>query len=185
MLTLCICIDKEKDIDMIRRLAGVFSKEHPEHPLRIYCYRDPCMLMEDIRKQGGYDIYILDIIMPHMNGMNLAEQIRGRGGNGQIIFLSASKDYAADAFDVMASGYLMKPVQKDKFDSAMLLCIDRMNTEESRYFMLKVKGGIRRIRVNELMEIESFNHTRILKLSNGTTVETNATMSQLFETLKE
>ena len=185
MLTLCICIDKEKDIDMIRRLAGVFSKEHPEHPLRIYCYRDPCMLIEDIRKQGGYDIYILDIIMPHMNGMNLAEQIRGRGGNGQIIFLSASKDYAADAFDVMASGYLMKPVQKDKFDSAMLLCIDRMNTEESRYFMLKVKGGIRRIRVNELMEIESFNHTRILKLSNGTTVETNATLSQLFETLKE
>ena len=70
------------------------------------------MLMEDIRKQGGYDIYILDIIMPHMNGMNLAEQIRGRGGNGQIIFLSRIKGLCGDAFDVMASGYLMKPVKR-------------------------------------------------------------------------
>ena len=58
------------------------------------------------------DILLLDIQMPGMNGLELAEQLAREGaGMPAVIFVSAHDDYALDAFDVHALDYLLKPVR--------------------------------------------------------------------------
>ena len=56
------------------------------------------------------DIVLLDIDMPEMNGITLAARIKQINPDTVILFLTAYKEYAFDAFQVHPSGYLLKPV---------------------------------------------------------------------------
>ena len=58
------------------------------------------------------DIALLDIDMPKMNGLELAERIKRLSPDTAILFVTGYSQYAVDAFRVRASGYLMKPVTK-------------------------------------------------------------------------
>ena len=185
MLRIGICDDKLEDIGRIRELAVRFSEEHPETPLEIHVYNLPYDLLDDIEKTGGFDLYLLDVIMPHMTGVDLARRIRERKERAEILFLTISREYAVDAFSVKASGYLIKPVKKSDFDEAMLDCIHRLLPEERPALMLKLKNGIQRVPISELVYIESFNHNQVCTLSDGSTLETAVTLSELMEELKE
>ena len=107
MLTLCICDDSPEDTTQIRALADRFVQEHPELGLRTEFFSSPFDLLEHLDEKGGFDLYLLDILMPHMKGIELARRIRERGEPAELIFLTISREYALDAFEVDASGYLV------------------------------------------------------------------------------
>lgn len=56
-------------------------------------------------------MYLLDIVMPHLTGIETAKRIRARGETAEIMFLTTSREYALDAFSVKASDYLLKPLK--------------------------------------------------------------------------
>lgn len=56
------------------------------------------------------DIAFLDIELPGMSGIELAKKLKETNENINIIFVTAYREYAVDAFDLYASGYLMKPL---------------------------------------------------------------------------
>lgn len=60
-----------------------------------------------------YHLLFLDIMMPGMSGLELSATIRCLPCNPHIIFVSAYEDYAAEAFDVDAVDYLLKPVEEE------------------------------------------------------------------------
>ena len=67
-------------------------------------------------KQKSFDLVLLDIIMPGMNGYEVLNQIRKEIGNIQIIFLSA-KDSTADmiiGFKKGAARYITKPIDTEE-----------------------------------------------------------------------
>lgn len=185
MLRIGICDDNREDIDRIKGLAVRFSAEHPEMPVEIQVYDLPYDLLDDIEKTGGFDLYLLDVVMPHMNGVDLARRIRERKERAEILFLTISREYAVDAFSVKASGYLIKPVRKADFDEAVLDCIRRLSPESNPALMLKSKDGLHRIPIHELVCIESFNHNQVCTLSDGSTLETAATLAELMDEVKE
>lgn len=60
------------------------------------------------------DLALLDIHMPEINGIELASLIKRRRPDTAIIFLTGHAQYAVEAFAVRASGYLLKPVAKER-----------------------------------------------------------------------
>ena len=65
-------------------------------------------------KEHTADVALLDIHMPDMNGLALAQEIRKRRPYTAIIFVTAHSQYAVDAFALHVSGYLLKPVSKER-----------------------------------------------------------------------
>ena len=64
-----------------------------------------------IFKPDMYQLIILDIRMPEINGMQAAQIIRARGDNDvNIVFLTSSDDYILNGYRVFAVGYFMKPI---------------------------------------------------------------------------
>lgn len=63
------------------------------------------------------DVVIVDIEMPRMGGIAFADACRG--GPAQIVFVTAFDKYAVTAFDLQASDYLLKPVQKPRLEAAL------------------------------------------------------------------
>ncbi len=183
MLTLCICDDEPRDIAHIQSLAEGFAREHPEFPLRIQTFFSPYDLLEHLEEVGGFDLYLLDILMPHLKGLELAKRIRSRGEAAEILFLTSSPEYALDAFGVAACGYLLKPVEKEKFDEVLLAAAYRLTQPRDPYFILKTKDGLRKILFRELILVESFNHDRVCTLTDGSKLVTADTLASIMERL--
>ncbi len=185
MIRIGICDDTSEDIKRLQEYTAWFGKKHPEFPLKADAFTSPYNLLQAIYKSGGYDVYLLDIIMPSLNGIDVARKVRERGETAEILFLTTSREYAVEAFGVKASGYLIKPLQKADFEQEMLNCIRNLAPNENPAIMLKTKEGIRRLHIREIVMIESFNHSRVCILSDGTKVETSVTLSSLYEQLQE
>jgi len=65
-------------------------------------------------KEHAADIAVLDINMPDMDGLTLAAKIKESRPDTAILFLTGHAQYAVDAFRLHASGYLLKPVNKER-----------------------------------------------------------------------
>lgn len=87
-----------------------------------------------------FDLLISDIDMPGLNGLVLAEQLRGK----PIIFITAYAEYAADAFDLQAVDYIRKPLKIERLKQAIqkLLSIrGRKPIEEKNFVQLNTDQG--------------------------------------------
>ena len=106
-----------------------------------------------------YDIYFLDIQMPGLNGIKTAERLREQHAPaGVIIFITALKDYMADAFDVRAFHYLIKPINEDKFKlvfSRALAEYNKFNELAEKYILVKSGSTHHKILIKDVLYIES------------------------------
>ena len=59
---------------------------------------------------AGFDAAFLEVALPEMSGVALARQLQARCPRGNLIFVTEFPQYMGEAFDLHASGYLMKPV---------------------------------------------------------------------------
>ncbi len=66
-----------------------------------------------------YDVVFLDIDMPGLPGMQLAEVLNDLEKRPAIIFVTAHSEYAVQAFEVAATDYLVKPVELDRLKQAI------------------------------------------------------------------
>ncbi len=185
LIRIGICDDKSEDIRLLEQYAEWFRSKHPEIPIKTESFTSPFDLLDIIAGRGGYDIYILDIIMPRFSGIDLAHKIRERGETAEILFLTVSREYAVEAFGVKASGYLIKPVEKADFERELLDCIRSLAPKDNPSILLKTREGVLKLRIQDIITVESFNHNRVFTLSDGTTVETKATLSSLVELLRK
>lgn len=183
MLTCCICDDDAKDLAEITVLTEDFAKAHPEYPMTVRAFSSPYDLLEHLEATGGFDLYLLDMLMPHVAGLELARHIRARKEPSEILFLTTSREYAVEAFDVAACGYLIKPVDKGKFETAMLRAAGRLTRLENSSLLLKTRDGLRRLPFRELVVVESFNHDRVCTLADSSKCVTADTLTSLMERL--
>lgn len=65
-------------------------------------------------RENQIDVAFLDIMMGEMNGLLLAKNLKDIYGRTNIIFVTGYSQYANDAFDLRASGYVMKPVNPER-----------------------------------------------------------------------
>lgn len=185
MLNVCICDDDPRDAAQIQALAESFAGEHPEFPLKLQTFPTAFDLLEHLNEKGGFDLYLLDILMPHLKGVELAERIRARNEAAEIMFLTSSPEYALEAFDVAACGYLLKPVDKAKFDKAFLAAAYRLTRPDNPYLLLKTRDGLRKLLFRELVMVESFNHDRVCTLTDGSKAVTADTLTSILERLSD
>ena len=66
------------------------------------------------------DVVLLDVRMPGMDGIEAARHLNVLTEPPAIIFATAYDEYAINAFDAQAVGYLLKPIRKEKLAAALL-----------------------------------------------------------------
>ncbi|HMI07657.1 MAG TPA: response regulator transcription factor [Flavobacterium sp.] len=74
-----------------------------------------------------FDLVISDIEMPGIDGLTLAKLLQ----NKLVIFTTAYKEYAVDAFDIDAVDYLTKPVKKERLQKAVEKAVERFNKADT------------------------------------------------------
>ena len=148
-------------------------------------FSDPAAFLSELRRTGGWDIVILDVCMPGMNGMDLAREIRSRHDRTEIIFISFSSDYAVEAFAFNAVHYVLKPFEYKDFILAMYRAVGQLE-KGSLPVMLQLENGIMQIvDADDILYIESVGYRRIVHTRSAVYEETKKSLSRMFAELEE
>ncbi len=78
-------------------------------------------------ERKDFDILLLDIEMPGMDGVSLAKTLRRENEDIQIVFITGYTDYIAEGYEVSALHYLMKPVDEGKLMQVLTKAASRRN----------------------------------------------------------
>jgi len=114
----------------------------------------------DFAEKEHVDVAFLDIEMGGMNGLQLAKELKDIHGRTNIIFTTGYEQYAADAYEIHASGYLMKPVSAEAIIEAM------------DYLHFPVEKRLKKkIRVQTFGDFEVYAGDKPLKFARGKTKE--------------
>lgn len=70
-------------------------------------------------RETPLDAVFLDIEMPNVDGLQLAEQIQNLSENIEIIFVTAFNQYAVDAFELQAVDYILKPLKAERLEKTI------------------------------------------------------------------
>jgi len=114
----CLIVDDEP---IARDILEVYCKNMSG--LNIIGTCDSALEAKNILQSQSVDILFLDINMPILNGISYAKTLRN---SPQIIFTTAYKEFAADAFDLAACDYLLKPFSFDRFIIAIDKALERL-----------------------------------------------------------
>ena len=122
------------------------------------------------------DILFLDINMPIMDGISFVKTMKDQP---QIIFTTAYKEFAVDAFDLAACDYLLKPFSFDRFIIAVDKALEKLEPKATMhtievsgsanedFIFIKTDGKIYKIGYDELLYAEAQgNYTKIITTSN-------------------
>jgi len=100
-----------------------------------------------------FDLCILDIEMPQINGIQLAELLKGK----LIIFTTAHKEYAAEAFDLDAIDFVRKPIELERLQKAVRKAIKHVNNAKhsKKFIHLNTDKGKSLIVFDQMCYIKS------------------------------
>ena len=107
-MNIAICDDEILFTRELSSLLKHWAKKN-DFSLTLYPYSNGDDLLTALRTIP-VDLIFLDIIMPLLNGIDTAREIRSMGLTVPVIFLTSSREFALDSYDVKAFHYLLKPV---------------------------------------------------------------------------
>ena len=131
MLAIAVCDD---DIRQCCKIAEKIREllEEMKTPVRVRQFHSGRELLAAAEK---FDMIFLDIMMHPPDGMKTAQTLRERDSDAILIFISSSRKYVFDAYDVEAFQYLLKPVEEEKLKKVLQKAV-RKTEKHSREFIL-------------------------------------------------
>jgi DNA-binding LytR/AlgR family response regulator len=125
-------------------------------------------------QERAYDIVFLDIRMPSLNGIELANVLGRFAAPPAIVFVTAYEEYAVSAFDVGACDYLLKPVSAARLRMALARALGRPeerpppgNAGSLGAISVEAAGRARRITPAQVCWVESVGDYVRLHLTEG------------------
>ena len=154
MLSIAICDDEACYVRQIENFVQEYLHRHPERPGQICTFQRGQELLCQAEETGGFDLYLLDIIMPGLDGIQTGQQLRELGNGGEIIYLTISPDYAVDSYSVRAFFYLLKPIDKERLFAVLDTAFEKLHERRNKAILITTKDGPRRILLDQILYVE-------------------------------
>ena len=174
MITIAICDDEAEQRALTEGLVRDYLQERPATAARIFVCASGAELLNLVDERGAFDIYILDVIMPELSGIQTGLALRERCGDGAIIYLTASTDYAMDSYLARAFYYLLKPVEKTRFFAILDEAAERAAKREADCIAVSCREETRRVPLDDILYVELVGRSARYYLKHGGNLESTA-----------
>jgi len=138
-------------------------------------------LLAALDAEKPFDMFLLDVIMPGMDGISLGRKIRERQPDSPMLFFSTSRDFAVESYSVEAADYMLKPFTQEVFARAFDRALRRL--PEAPTLTLKTAEGFVRVPLKDFSYVESSGRYQVMHAVDGRTFVQNVTMQELWEKL--
>lgn len=185
---IALCDDEIAELEKTENFLNAYEQKYPDLDFVIQCFESADGLLAMV-ESGKYvpDLVFMDIYMPGGQGENIplgmeaAKKLRSMGNAAKLVFLTTSKEYALEAFDVEASCYLVKPVSEDKLFSKLDRFLEEAEQENRKCILLKREGKIIKVSLNDIVYCEAQGKHQCIRMADGTQLLQNLTMAKIYD----
>lgn len=108
--------------------------------------------------ENRFDLIFLDIDMGEVSGLEAAERIMAKYPDTEIVFLTGHREFANEAFDVEAAGYIVKPIDEKKLERVLMKSMKHIMaqnmTESQASLVVNVENLKNKINQSDIIYIE-------------------------------
>lgn len=129
-------------------------------------YTDPANALAEMANGNPIDIMFMDILMPHINGIELSKLLKDK--IRYLVITTGDPSYSITAYDVNACAYLMKPIPQKNFNDTIEKIFDLetkriFSIKDLNYIFIKTNvGELRKVYIKDILAVEgASNYVKI------------------------
>ena len=171
-----ICDDETEDLRNVNDLVmSCCQKNGIDAKTILFTRGDECL--QYLREKSAR-LVLLDIYLQDISGCEVARMLRGFDDKCAIAFVTSSREYALDGFEVGACHYLVKPFTEEQIEQTLVRC-NLIEHREKKYLMLNNNHVGIKVDLGLIVYIEVYDKQSIIHLRDGRTLKTYQTLSEL------
>lgn len=164
MIRIAIVEDEKRYAQQLKDYITRFSQEF-HHSIQAEHYQSGLEFITHFENQ--YDLILLDISMPYIDGMETALRIRRTDPQVVILFVTNMTQYAIRGYEVDAMDYILKPIQYFSFSQRLNRALGRISRQTRQFVMIAHKDGVQKVNTQEIYYVESQGHDLIYHTAQG------------------
>lgn len=177
-MRIAVCDDNPKELE---RIKGCFCRIQGYDLVCSY-FDSTSTVMEILKTENSpYDLYILDIEMPGMNGLKLAKSIREKDSRALFVFLTSYTRYMKDVFDVVTFDFIEKPISDEKLLQILERAATYLNIT-SQYFSFGYRASRYSLKYDRILYIEKKGRQALIHTFEDV-YKTNMTLEEIWKQL--
>ena len=149
-------VDDDREFSAkLREYLEQYAKENDE-TFEIEVFYDGAEILKDYTPR--YELILLDIEMPVVNGMEAAQKIREMDESVVLMFITNMAQYAIHGYSVGALDFVMKPISYYPFSMKIKRALKRVQKKEIPTILLTTSDGVKRLKVSQIYYVEIQGH---------------------------
>lgn len=177
-MRIAVCDDNPKELE---RIKGCFCRIQGYDLVCSY-FDSTSTVMEILKTENSpYDLYILDIEMPGMNGLKLAKSIREKDSRALFVFLTSYTRYMKDVFDVVTFDFIEKPISDEKLLHILERAATYLNIT-SQHFSFGYRASRYSLKYDRILYIEKKGRQALIHTFEDV-YKTNMTLEEIWKQL--
>lgn len=149
-------VDDDREFSAkLREYLEQYAKENDE-TFEIEVFYDGAEILKDYTPR--YELILLDIEMPAVNGMEAAQKIREIDESVVLMFITNMAQYAIHGYSVGALDFVMKPISYYPFSMKIKRALKRVQKKEIPTILLTTSDGVKRLKVSQIYYVEIQGH---------------------------
>ncbi|BAL96642.1 LytR/AlgR family response regulator transcription factor [Rubrivivax gelatinosus] len=165
MIRIAICDDQPDDLQRLVAQADRYFS-HQGIDAEVTGFADAAPLLGAMATKN-FHLYLLDIVMPMVSGLELGQEIRRLDREAQIVYTTTEPQFALRAYAVQPLAYLVKPVVETQLFDTLALAVAKADVDDERTFAVKTADGLRVIRLADIACCEYHKHAAVFDLRGG------------------
>lgn len=164
MLRIAVVEDDAACARQLQEYILRFGRERGE-TIETEVFTDGAQLVMDYRPV--WDILLLDIEMPRLDGMTAAQTVRRTDPSVIIIFITNMAKYAIKGYEVDAMDFVLKPVSYFAFSVKLGKALGVLSSRVQHSLIVPSEGGIRKVPAEDVYYIEVADHRLHIHARDG------------------
>ncbi|MBO5055378.1 MAG: response regulator [Lachnospiraceae bacterium] len=179
-MRIAVCDDDKLCREKIINLLWEYKRIKQDLSLSLSAFSSADELLNSIDECGRFDLYILDVIMPEISGIQLGSALRMSGDEGMIIYLTTSPEFAVDSYAVEAFYYLLKPIDTISLFQCLDKAADCFFRNQKNVITVRTSNSVRIVPVHSICYAERVSRRICYHISDGTVIN-SATFNGTFQ----
>lgn len=163
-MKLAVVDDEKKMTDLLSHYISQFAEEK-QISIQISIFHHPNKFLTNYTKD--YDIVLMDIEMPGLNGIETARQLRKMDARVVLMFIKNMAQYAINGYEVEAVDYIVKPVSYPDFAMKLAKAVRYVKRNEDKRLVLNTQDGVVHISLADIYYIEVIRHYLVYHTAAG------------------
>ena len=163
MIRFAVCDDQQEFADKEKGIIDRYCRENGI-AAEIQDYTDSKMLLYDIQEGAHFDLLLLDIEMPGLDGMELAGLIREKLSQAMMIFITSHTKYAIKAFELSVFRYIPKSEMEKSLPLALFDGLNLLSWQDRECYLIESPRKVQKINICDLIYIYKKQKYAILVL---------------------